>query len=229
MREIFSVRFFAAVAAVAGLFVVLVLVLRSDDPIVLDAAPVTTPAPREIDFADWIYESTTPDFAVVAGRAAADTRFVIDGSRHLDIKRGTLGEQHCPAFGQVVACAFLADLLGEGVVWFAIVPINANRTIDLPAIDTLDEGVATLVNGWQLPYAPILNRICPDDDFASYRELRNALGDDFTAVYSIDEQRLVAVECRQRVAYAPTVPVATSPDSAPPTSAPVSAPATAPG
>lgn len=229
MRQIFSVRFFAAVGAVAGLFLVLMLVLRDDDPVVPDVAPVTTPAPREIDFADWIYESTTPDFAVVAGRAAADTEFVIDGSRQLSIKRGTLGEQHCPDFGQVVACAFLADLLGEGVVWFAIVPINANRTIDLPAIDTLEQGVATLVNGWQMPYAPILDRICPDDDFASYRELRDALGDDFVAVYSIDEQRLIAVECRQRVAYAPSVPVATSPaTSVPSTSLPTSMPTSRP-
>ncbi|HWL45086.1 MAG TPA: hypothetical protein VNQ73_19235 [Ilumatobacter sp.] len=207
MRQIFSIRFFAAVAAVAGLFLLLALTLGDDDPVVPDLAPVTTPMPRRVDFVDWIYESTTPEFGVTDGRADADTQFVIDGSRRLDVKRGTLGEQHCPEFGQIVRCAFLVDLLGEGVVWFAIVPMNANRTVDLPAIDTLDQGIATLVNGWQMPYAPILDRICADFDFVSYRELRNTLGDDFTAVYSIDEQRLVAVECGRRVAYAPSVPV----------------------
>lgn len=222
MRQIFSVRFFAAVGAVIGLFVVLLLALRGGDEVVPAAPTTTVPAPREIDFVDWIYESTNPDFTVADGRATADTQLVIDGSRRLDIKAGTLAEQHCPQFGEIVRCAFLADLVGEGVVWVAVVPMNPNRTVDLPAIDTLDEGVATLVNGWQLPYAPILDRICGDFDFASYRELRVALGDDFTAVYSIDQQRLVAVECGQRVPYAPSVPVPTtspSSSSSPSTSA----------
>lgn len=213
MRQVFSIRFFAAVGAVAGLFLVLFLTLGDDDQVVVVEPPDTAPALREIDFVDWIYESTVPEFAVVDGRAATDTDFVIDGSRRLTIKAGTPGEQHCPEFGQIVRCAFVVDLLGEGVVWFAVVPMNPNRTVDLPAIDTLDDGVATLVNGWQLPYAPILDRICGDAEFASYREMRDSLGDDFTAVYSIDEQRLVAVECGARVAYAPSVPVATVPSS----------------
>ena len=96
----------------------------------------------------------------------------------------------------------VADLLGEGVVWFALVPSGPNRTVDLPAIDTLDDGFATLVNGWQLPYAPVLVRRC-DEEFTSYREFRDVLGDDFTSVYDLDERRIVAVECRTKVAYAP--------------------------
>jgi hypothetical protein len=207
MRQIFSIRFFAAVGAVVGLFLILMLVVRGGDEITV-APPVTAPPTREVDFVDWIYSSTAPDFEVRNGRAAADTQLVIDVNRRLDIKRGTLGEQHCPRWGEVVGCAFVADLLGEGVVWFAIVPMGPNRTVPLPAIDTLDEGIATLVNGWQMAYAPILDRLCGDDDYNSYRELRETLGDNFTSVYSIDEQRIVAVQCDQRVAYAP--PSATS-------------------
>jgi hypothetical protein len=213
MRQIFSIRFFAAVGAVAGLFLVVLLVQRGDDEITV-APPVVAPSTREIDYVDWVYTSTAPDFEVRNGRAAADTQLVIDDSRQLAIKRGTLGEQHCPRWGEVVGCAFLADLLGEAVVWFAIVPMGPNRTVPLPAIDTLEDGVATLVNGWQMPYAPILDRLCGDDDYSSYRELRDTLGDNFTSVYSIDEQRLVAVQCNARVAYAP--PPATSvPESSP--------------
>ena len=225
MRQIFSIRFFAAIAAVLGLFGVLYLLFADRDVDVPAAEPVATVPLRDVDFVDWIYESSNPEFMVVAGRAAADTEFVIDGSRRLTVRAGTLAEQHCPEFGQIVKCAFLADLLGEAVVWVAIVPMNPNRTVDLPAIDTLDEGIATLVNGWQMPYKPILDRICGDDyDFASYRELRESLGDEFIAVYSIDAQRLVAVECGQRVDYAPSVPVATAAPSSGPASAPASAP-----
>ena len=57
----------------------------------------------------------------------------------------------------------VADLLGEAVVWFALVPMSASPTsVQLPSIDTIDEGVATLVNGWQLRYAPVLDRRCTD-------------------------------------------------------------------
>jgi len=58
------------------------------------------------------------------------------------------------------------------------------------------------VNGWQLPFAPVLDRRC-DEEFSSYVEFRDVLGDDFISIYDLDERRLVAVECRIRVAYAP--------------------------
>jgi len=225
MRQIFSIRFFAAVGAVVGLFAVLWAVFQTGD--VIEGGGPSTAAPTEhaIDLVDQIFSSTDESFHVTDdGTASGDTQLVIDGSRWLTIAAGTPGEQHCPAFGQMVQCAVVADLLGEAVVWFAIVPMNLDRTVELPAIDTLDEGIATLVNGWQLPYAPILDRRCGDADFGSYRELRNTLGDDFTSVYTIAERRLTAVVCGRRVAYAPaatSVPAATStsvPDSVPATS-----------
>ncbi len=127
---------------------------------------------------------------------------MFDASRSLRVVAGTPGVNHCPRFPLPSSCAVLADLLGEAVVWFALVPSGPNRTVDLPAIDTLADGLATLVNGWQVRFAPVLDRRCRDD-FTSYREFRELLGDDFTAVFDIDQRRLVAVECRTRVAYAP--------------------------
>ena len=49
----------------------------------------------------------------------------------------------------------------------------------------------------------MLDRRCPDEEFNSYRDFREQLGDDFTSVYGIDDRRLIAVQCRTRVAYAP--------------------------
>ena len=88
-------------------------------------------------------------------------------------------------------------------MWFALVPMRPDRTVELPAIDTLDDGVATLVNGWQFDYAPILDRRCPNDEFTSYRELRDTLGDEFVSIYGVGSRRLVAVACGRRVPYAP--------------------------
>ena len=78
-------------------------------------------------------------FAVsLEGVAANDTDLIIDGSRTLHIVADTPGVNDCPKFPKVGACAVVADLLGEAVVWFALVPLGPNRTVPLPAIDTLD-------------------------------------------------------------------------------------------
>jgi hypothetical protein len=208
MRQIFSVRFFAAVGGVVGLFFLLTTIFATREVIEGgDGGPAPVELHR-IDFIEEIQGVTDPRFALsVEGMAANDTDLVIDPSRTLRIVEDTPGVDHCPRFPAAGACAVVADLLGEAVVWFALVPNGTNRTVDLPAIDTLDDGLATLVNGWQLPFAPVLDRRCAEE-FTSYREFRDTLGDDFTSVYDIDERRLTAVECNLRVDYAPVVTVA---------------------
>lgn len=203
MREIFSVRFFAAVGCVIGLFFLLTTIFATREVIEGDDSGPPALEIHKIDFVDQVFSSRNERFTLTSdGVAAGDTELIIDGARSLRIVADTPGVDHCPRFPAVGACAVLADLLGEGVVWFALVPSGNDRTVDLPAIDSLDDGIATLVNGWQVPFAPVLDRRC-DDDFESYRQFRAVLGDDFTSVFDLDERRLVAVECRTRVAYAP--------------------------
>lgn len=212
MRQIFSVRFFAAVGAVVGLFFLLTTIFATREVIVGDDGGSGAVERHLVDFVEQVERSTNPDFALtIEGVAANDTDLIIDESRRLRIVADTPGVNLCPRFPAIGACAVLADLLGEGVVWFALVPAGPNRTVDLPAIDTLDDGVATLVNGWQVPFAPVLDRRCRDEDFTSYREFREALGDDFTSIFGLDDRRLIAVECRTRVDYAPDVENRTSP------------------
>lgn len=212
MRQIFSVRFFAAVGAVVGLFFLLTTIFATRQAIEGDAdAGVGSPELHRIDLVEQVFSSSDSRFQVGAdGLASSDTDFVIDGTRSLRVVTGTPGEMMCPDFGEIGACAVVADLLGEAVVWFALVPMGSNRAVRMPAIDTLDDGVATLVNGWQVEYAPVLDRRCGRDEFESYREFRRVFGDDFTAIFDIDERRLAAVECRVRVPYAPEPAVTTT-------------------
>ena len=212
MRQIFSVRFFAAVGAVVGLFFLLTTIFATRDAIEGDADDVVaTPELHRIDLVEQVFSSSDGRFRIGAdGLAAGDTDFIIDGTRSLRVVAGTPGEMMCPGFGEIGACAVVADLLGEAVVWFALVPMGSNRTVRMPAIDTLDAGVATLVNGWQVDYAPVLDRRCGRDEFESYREFRRVFGDDFTAIFDIDERRLAAVQCRVRVPYAPEPAVTTT-------------------
>jgi len=168
---------------------------------ILDEPATDAEQPRLINLVEVVYAASDPEFAVVDGVADRPVSLIIDGNRSLGITAGTPGEDHCGDLEQVGRCAVVADLLGEGVVWFALVPGAGPTRVELPAIDTLDEGTATLVNGWQVPHAPVLDRRCPDDDFGSYRDLRAELGDDFLSVFDTVERRLVAVECRVRVDY----------------------------
>ncbi len=220
MREIFTIRFFAAVGGVVGLFFVLTTIFATREVIERvgddDVAVVEL---HRIDLVERVFSSRNPSFRIdapdgEAGLAVGDTDLIIDGTRQLRIVAGTPGVNHCPDLEAIGACAVVADLLGEAAVWFALVPMGNGRAVDLPAIDTLDDGLATLVNGWQVPFAPVLDRRCGvgqnAEEFVSYREFREVLGDDFTAVYDLDERRLTAVECRQRVDYAPDPTATTS-------------------
>lgn len=212
MRQIFSIRFLAAVGAVVGLFFLLTTIFAAGEAIEGgESDDSESPPSHRVDFVDQVFASQNADFRIdVDGRAATDTELIIDETRSVRIVAGTPGEMHCPDIAAIGACAVVADLLGDAVVWFALVPMGANRTVDFPAIDTLEDGYAHLVNGWQLEYAPVLDRRCEDADgneveFASYREFRDALGDEFISVYSLDSRRLEAVECGARVAYAPQI------------------------
>ena len=71
---------------------------------------------------------------------------------------GTPGEITCADLDR--PCALLAQTLGDTIVWFALVPMGPNFRFDLPAIEALDGGYANLVNGWQVPYAPVIDRRC---------------------------------------------------------------------
>lgn len=211
MRQVFTIRFFAAVGGVIALFFLLTTVFATREVIEGGDDDQGAVELHRIDLVEQVFSSRNPGFRVgVDGRAINDTDLIIDGSRALRVVADTPGVNLCPEFPEIGACAVVADLLGEGVVWFALVPMGPDRTVQLPAIDTLDGGIATLVNGWQLPFAPVLDRRCGvgenAETFDSYRQFRELLGDDFTSVYDIEERRLTAVLCRERVPYAPELP-----------------------
>ena len=215
MRQIFSVRFFAAIGAVVGLFFLLSTIFATREVIEsVGNDDVVSVEIHKIDLVERVFSSSSGQFRVdIDGLAASDTDLVIDGTRSLRVVRGTPGEMLCPDFGEIGSCAVVADLLGEAVVWFALVPMGSGKTVPMPAIDTLDDGVATLVNGWQVGFAPILDRRCAREEFESYSQFRTLLGDDFTSIFDIDERRLSAVECRVRVPYAPEPVPATTIDA----------------
>jgi hypothetical protein len=193
MRQIFSIRFFAAVGALVGLTALLLAVFRSDDSVAEQLEPDLVQ--RRIELVSLVFEARQTDFSIAAdGTTRGTLDLVLDGERTVHVVEGTPGEVACDRLDGLARCAVLADLLGNGVVWFRVVPLRSSDEIELPAIVSLDSGIATLTDGLQLPFAPILERTC-ERDFDSFREFRAELETAFTSIYSLEEQRIVEVVC----------------------------------
>jgi hypothetical protein len=193
MRQIFTVRFFGAVGALLGLLVVLTTLFRDGDSVaeLVERESMV----RRIDLVALVFSTTPVDIAIGDdGLTTGTAELVLDQERTMRIVPGTLGEVNCSALGEVAKCAVLADLLGDAVVWFAIVPLASSQTVALPAIVSLDDGYATLTNGWQVPYAQVLERQCARD-FESFTEFREELGDAFTSIYRLGAGEITDVVC----------------------------------
>ena len=87
----------------------------------------------------------------------------------------------------------LAQTLGDTVSWFAIVPLAAGFKIQLPAVKELDAGYAHLVNGWEVPYAKVIDRRCdsPAESFSEFLRLVP----NHTSIYDLGRGALTAVTC----------------------------------
>jgi hypothetical protein len=192
VRTVFSLRFLLALGALAGLALLAWVFVGEDDGI----AEVVEPELqlRRIDLVSLVFEARPDGFELVDGVSTGRLDLILDAERTVRIVPGTPGEVTCETLDELATCAVVADLLGDGVVWFSIVPIGPRSTVEMPAITVLESDVATLENGWQVPYAPILERTC-SRDFESFRAFREELGTDFTSVYDLAEGRLTEVVC----------------------------------
>jgi hypothetical protein len=196
MQQVLSWRFLATVGALGGLFLALFVVFGRGE----SSAELAQGRPmlREIHLLEEIESARAEAFGVRPdGRSRGQLMIGLRDDREMRIVEGTFGENNCGARIVPGACAVAANLLGDAVVWFSLLPIDSGGTITFPAIDTLEDGRARLVNGLRLSYAPVLDRRCPVE-FSSYREFRQVLGDRFTSVYSLEEERLIAVVCDSR-------------------------------
>lgn len=195
MREIFSLRFFAAIGAVIASFLIASAVVGGGAEVVSEEE-VTAQLIRRVDLVERVqrFQDDGASFAVQDGVAVNGTVLVLDERRSARIVPGTPGEDRCPIGRRIGACALIADLLGEAVIWFRLEPVEPGGVVDFGPIVSLDDDVATLADGLQLPYAPVLARRC-DTEFDSFSAFRRELGESFVSRYTLSERRLTDVIC----------------------------------
>jgi hypothetical protein len=199
MRQFFTWGFWLSLVALAGITFGLMAftdALDSDDGDAVGPAEVAPDAERNIDLIAMVFAAQAdPGFDIVDGRTTADMQIRIDGFRFMNIKAGTPGENRCATLDQLATCTVAADLLGESVLWFSIVPLGPRNTVVLPAVSELLEGSRLrLANGWVVQRADVVKRVC-DEDTASLTDFIRRFGDDATSTFSLDEQQLVSVSC----------------------------------
>ncbi len=210
MRELLSWRLLAALVALAGLAFLAKSIFADDDKLQAVIAP--EPIERTIDLIAPV-SAVLPSDDFTIGEDGLTTGYVdlvLPNDRTMRVAPGTPGESTCTNFVDLDQCGVLADVLGDAVVWFALVPQAARQTAELPPIIDLDEGYAVFDNGWRIAYAQVIERDCGDIDIPSFGDFLRRFGPNSVTILDLNRQQVTAVRCGAEVV----------PDSVPPTSAP---------
>ncbi|CAB4607917.1 unannotated protein [freshwater metagenome] len=133
-------------------------------------------------------------------------RLSLDDLRTFTVQSGTLvanysGVNACTDFVTPNACVFLADMLGDAVVWFALVAADkasGQEFLTLPGLVDMqangDEGI--LRNGWIVKLATPVKRMCTDKDTSSLRDFITRFPDTAsTASLNLITDNIVSVNC----------------------------------
>lgn len=195
MRELFTIRFWAAITALVVITLALMAWTREDAPV--DAGPeVDEPIRREVDLIAPVFLVQADDgFDIVRGRTTAAAQVRVDGFRFMNIAAGTPGENRCDALDQLAQCAVVADLLGEAVLWFSFVPLQPRNEVFLPPVVALrEEARLELDNGWIVRRAERVERDC-ERDTTSLADFVRREGPGSTTVFAIDDQLITEVRC----------------------------------
>jgi hypothetical protein len=200
MRQLLSWRFVMTVVAIAALAGGAMAIRALDDGgIDLADAASGGEIPRRMDVISLVDTVRAgPDFKMssigtVEGSLALDV--LVNGAPvPVTAFPGTPGVVQCSDLTAQFRCALLAQVLGDSLVWFALVDMSGNLQFNLPAIAQLHDGYADLVNGWQVPYARTIDRTECDPDVASFAEFLDK-HDDFVSVYDLTADAIVKVTC----------------------------------
>ena len=197
MRQFVSLRFWLAIAALVGLTYGLWYVLvRKDDSVAVIGQPATeAPTEHRINLLQPVYNiEADPGFAISDGVATGDMHLVLDANRTMVVKAGTPGEISCSKLAEINQCVVAADLLGDAVVWFSLIPNPQKANLILPgATDVREDNWLLLSNGWEVARTEVVERNC---DTAGLNDFVDHFGGSLsTSTFSFEQQKIFKVTC----------------------------------
>lgn len=195
MRQFATVRFWASIVVLVVVAVMLRGCLGGSD----EATRTESVASRRIDLISLTatIRSDAPWF-VDRGSMVGDATVVLANGRVIRLTDGTLGESSCLYPDVSNACVLLADTLGDGVVWFALLsaPPSASNELELPPIAQLLDGVtfARLTNGWEVPLLDRVVRRC-EIESPNLTAFVQRFADRHVTIVDLERAEVSAVRC----------------------------------
>jgi hypothetical protein len=199
MRQFFTWGFWLSLLALMGLTFVVWTNTRDDSAVIQAILP--TIDEHQIDLIDLVYVAEAePGFSIVEGATTGNMQIRIDGFRYMNIGPGTPGENRCEQLTELAKCAVAADLMGDAVLWFSIVPLEPRNVVNLPPITEIRDGSRLrLENGWVVRREETVKRVC-DDDTTSLADFVRRFGEGSITTFSLDTQTVTAVTCAKNIA-----------------------------
>ncbi len=200
MRQFVSFRFWLAIAALIGLTYGLWHVLvRQDDSVAVIGQPAqAATAEHRVNLLQPVYSVlAAPGFAMVDGVANGDLQLALDATRTIMVRAGTPGQITCGRLAEINQCVVAADLLGEAVVWFSLIPNPQRPSLLLPGVtEVRKDNWVLLSNGWEVARSEVVERNCDAsglDDF-----VQQFGGNLSTSTFSFEQQEVVKVTCLEQ-------------------------------
>ena len=218
MRQFVSFRFWLSVAALLGLTYGLWYVLvRKDDSVAVIGQPANEAVTEHrINLLLPVYGiQAEPGFAMVDGVANGEMRLALDATRTMVVKAGTPGQITCAKLAEINQCVVAADLLGEAVVWFSLIPNPQRASLLLPGVtEVRKDNWVLLSNGWEVARNEVVERNC---DAAGLDDFVHQFGGSLsTSTFSFEQQQIVKVTCLGEPESSTTTSTSTSTTLLPP-------------
>lgn len=147
-----------------------------------------------------------PGWSQEGGRTRGGIRLNLDDLRTLTVLEGTMVDDYsvvpaCTELAVPNACVLLADMLGDAVVWYALVPADAasgREFLTLPGLVDMqangDEGI--LRNGWIVNLATPVVRECEKQDTTNLRAFITRFPDTASqSIINLTTDNVVRVRC----------------------------------
>jgi hypothetical protein len=140
---------------------------------------------------------------IASSKTVGNATLTLDDGRVVEILEGTLGEITCTNLTAPSACVLLADMLGGGVVWFALVPVDENAATSQkiltlpPLVDMLNGGsLGVLQNDWIVKLGNGVIRTCDSEsDTANLREFITKFSQNSYTVLDLIKDEVTEVVC----------------------------------
>ena len=134
-------------------------------------------------------------------------RVSLDDLRTVTVLSGTMTDDYssfpaCTDFVTPNACVLLADMLGDAVIWFALVPsdeIAGRELLTLPGLVDMQAngGEGILRSGWVVKLATPVKRECGDTATSSLRDFITRFPDQLSkTIVNLTTDNVVSVKCK---------------------------------